>query len=192
MKVITAPAIEPVTLANVREQLGINDASDTGSDAIITRRITEARQFVENYTRRSMNTQTLEIRLDTFPERIELPAPPVISVTSVKYIDTDGVLQTISASNYVLDDYPMVPFIREAYGYSWPSHRNEPNAVRVQYSAGYGPLATDVPQIIRECIMLIVGHWMNFQPQSENGVQLSRIPFAVRDILDQYAVVRYV
>jgi uncharacterized phiE125 gp8 family phage protein len=187
MKVITGPATEPVTLAEMRTQLGITDASDTASDPTITRRIIEARQWVEGYIRRALITQTLEIRQDCFTECIKLPHPPVISITSVKYIDTDGVEQTLGSSNYVLDDYPLVPYIREAYGISWPSTRDEPNAVRVRYSAGYGS-ASDVPQLIREAIMLIVGHWMNFQPQSENGLVLARVPYAVQDMLSQYVV----
>jgi uncharacterized phiE125 gp8 family phage protein len=188
MKVITPPAIEPVTLANVREQLGINNAADTASDAVITRRIIEARQWVEGFIRRALISQTLEVRMDCFPEYIQLPHPPVISVTSVKYIDTDGTEQTMSSSDYVLDDYPLVPFIREAYGTTWPSTRDEPNAVRVRYVAGYGSNATDVPQLIREAIILIVGHWTNFQEQSENGVGLARVPYAVQDMLSQYIV----
>jgi uncharacterized phiE125 gp8 family phage protein len=188
MKVITAPATEPVSLANVREQIGITDASDTASDAIITRRIIEARQWVEGYIRRALISQTLEIRLDCFQEYIYLPCPPVSSITSVKYIDTDGTEQTVSTSDYVLDDYPLVPFIREAYDSTWPTPRDEPNAVRVRYVAGYGANATDVPQLIREAIMLIVGHWMNFQPQSENGLTIARVPYAVQDMLSQYVV----
>jgi uncharacterized phiE125 gp8 family phage protein len=187
MKVITAPATEPVTLAEMRTQLGITDASDTASDTTITRRIIEARQWVEAHIRRALITQTLEIRMDCFPEHIQLPYPPVASVTSVKYIDTDGVEQTLGTSNYVLDDYPLVPFIREAYGIAWPSVRDEPNAVRVRYVAGYGN-ASDVPATIREAIMLLVGHWMNFQPQSENGVVPARVPLAIHDILSQYVV----
>jgi uncharacterized phiE125 gp8 family phage protein len=187
MKVITAPATEPVTLAEMRTQLGITDASDTASDTTITRRIIEARQWVEAHIRRALITQTLEIRLDDFPEYIKLPYPPIVSITSVKYIDTDGVEQTLGSSNYVLDDYPLVPFIREAYGIAWPSVRDEPNAVRVRYVAGYGN-ASDVPATIREAIMLLVGHWMNFQPQSENGVVPARVPLAIHDILSQYVV----
>jgi uncharacterized phiE125 gp8 family phage protein len=187
MKVITAPATEPVTLAEMRTQLGITDASDTASDTTITRRIIEARQWVEAHIRRALITQTLEIRMDCFHEHIQLPYPPVASITSVKYIDTDGVEQTLGTSNYVLDDYPLVPFIREAYGIAWPSVRDEPNAVRVRYVAGYGN-ASDVPATIREAIMLLVGHWMNFQPQSENGVVPARVPLAIHDILSQYVV----
>jgi uncharacterized phiE125 gp8 family phage protein len=187
MKVITGPAIEPVTLAEVRTQLGITDASDTASDTTITRRIIEARQWVEAHIRRALITQTLEIRQDCFTEHIKLPHPPVVSITSVKYIDTDGTEQTLSASDYVLDDYPLVPFIREAYGTTWPTTRDEPNAVRVRYVAGYGN-ASDVPATIREAIMLLVGHWTNFQNQAENGVIMSRIPLAIHDILSQYVV----
>jgi uncharacterized phiE125 gp8 family phage protein len=192
MKVITPPATEPVTLAEMRTQLGITDATDTASDTTITRRIIEARQWVEGHIRRALITQTLEIRMDCFPEFIFLPYPPVASITSVKYINTDGTETTLGSSNYVLDDYPLVPFIREAYGISWPSVRDEPNAVRVRYVAGYG-VASSVPETIKEAIMMVVGHWMNSQGSIETAMQspllgASRIPLAVHDILSQYVV----
>ncbi len=189
MIVITAPASEPVTKAEVKAQIGIL-ASDTAQDNLIDRRIAEARAWCEQYTRRSFITQTLELRLDAFPLQIELPSPPVSAVVSVKYIDNNGDEQTVDSGNYVLDTYPTTPLVRPTYALVWPVSRNEPHAVRVRYTAGYGD--TDaVPKLIEEAIMLLVGHWMNFQPQAENGITASRVPFAIRDILDTFKVERF-
>lgn len=187
MKIITQPTVEPVTVADVKQQLGI---TDTASDVLIARRITQARQWAESYTARSFITQTLEIRRDCFYETIELEAPPAVSIVSVKYINEAGVLTPVTITDYVLDDYPLVPFIRTAYGISWPTPRSEKNAVRIQYVAGYGADGTSVPTLIREAIILIIGNWTNFQPQAENGVFMSRVPNAAKQILDIYAITR--
>ena len=196
MRVITAPTVEPITLAEVKGQLGIQ-LDDTTSDAIISRRITEARQWAEDYTGRALITQTQEIRLDAFPfnfgtvrDAIRLPFPNLLTVVHVKYIDTNGTEQTISAADYVVDTYSYVGLVRPAYGVSWPSVRTELNAVRIQYTCGYGSTAATVPALIREALMLLVGHWMNNQPQSESGIMPARVPFAVHDILNKYAIPR--
>lgn len=190
MIVISAPGTEPVTLAEVKAQIGI-PTGDTDQDTLITRRIGQARAWCEQHTRRSFITQTLELRLDSFPLEIELPAPPLLAVSSVKYIDTDGVEQTVSSGDYDVDTYNTQARVRPVWGGVWPTPRSEPNAVRVQYTAGYGPATTDVPDLIRESVLLLVGHWMNFQPQAENGLVLSRVPFSIRDILDTFKVERY-
>lgn len=181
MKVITQPLLEPVSVAEVKNQLGI---TDTRSDDVIARRIVEARKFAEEYTGRALITQTREIRWDCFVDEHELPS--ALSVVSVKYIDTDGVETTLDAVDYVLDTYAFIPYVRAAYDVTWPSVRSERNAVRIQYTAGYGPRVIDVEPLIREAILLLVGHWMNRQPQIEGGISISRIPFAVRDMLDLY------
>lgn len=183
MKVIVEPKLEPVSLAEVKAQIGIQ-ATETGLDAIITRRIVEARKWAENYTGRALITQTREIRWDRFVDEHECPS--ALTVVSLKYIDTDGVEQTLDAASYVLDTYPFIPHVRAAHGVTWPSVRPERNAVRIQYLAGYGPLSISVEPLIREAIILLVGHWMNFQAAAESGISMSRVPYAVRDLLDPY------
>jgi uncharacterized phiE125 gp8 family phage protein len=181
MKVIEPPKIEPVSLAEVKDQLGIDDAR---SDSLLSRRIVQARELVEGYTGRALLSQTREIRWDCFVERHELPS--ALTVESVKYIDTNGVEQTVSSSDYTLDTYAFIPFVQSAYDVAWPYTRREPNAVRIQFTAGYGATVESVPALIREQIILLVGHWTNRQPQLEGGITVSRIPYAIRDILDNY------
>ena len=188
MRVITAPAIEPITLTEVKAQLGI---TDTLMDTIITRRIIEARQWAEDYMQRAIITQTQEIRLDSFPtEKITLPFPNFLSIVSIKYIDQDGVETTLAASAYEVDTYSYKGSVRPIYGTSWPSARAEGNAVRVQYTCGYGATTASVPDLIREALIMLVGHWVNNQPQSESGTTIARVPYAVRDIFDKYMVHR--
>jgi uncharacterized phiE125 gp8 family phage protein len=183
MKVITGPLVEPVSLAEVKEQIGIPDV-DTVSDGLISRRIIEAREWAELYTGRALLTQTREKRWDCFVDEHECPS--ALTVVSVKYVDSDGAEQTVDSSDYVLDTYTFIPHVRAAYAFTWPSTRTERNAVRIQYTAGYGATPSTVPLLIKEAIILLVGHWTNRQPQNEGGVTLSRVPYAVRDMLDSF------
>lgn len=206
MRVITPPAVEPITLAEVKVQQGIL-TDDTVGDALITRRIKEARQFAEKYMQRAIITQTLEVQLNEFycPDEkyhirklqyrgiIKLPFPNLLSIVSVKYIDIDGVEQTMSSGDYTLDLASLVGSVRPVYGTEWPTPRDEINAVRIRYTCGYGPAATDVPEEIKEALHLIVGHMTNYQQNAESGgLTPTRIPFAARDLLDHYKVVEFV
>jgi len=180
MRVIEQPKLEPVSIAEVKTQLGIDD----GLDDIVARRIVEARKFAEEYTGRALIAQTREIRWDCFVDEHELPS--ALSVVSVKYIDTDGVLQTLTPDQYELDTYPLIPFVQASDNVTWPSTYPKRNAVRIQYTAGYGPKASDVEPLIREAMILLVGHWINNQPRIESGISISRVPFAVTDLLNHY------
>ena len=109
-KVITAVGTEPITRAEAKLHLGLDDMSGSHpDDAIIDALITGARQHAEHYTKRALAQQTVEAALDAFPDsdddRIDLPRAPVASITSVKYTDTSGTEQTISGSAYALSTY---------------------------------------------------------------------------------------
>lgn len=181
MKVIVEPKLEPVSISEVKTQLGIDDAR---SDDLIARRIKVAREHVELYTGRALLFQTREKRWDKFIDRHDLECAS--AVISIKYLDAEGVEQTMDSADYTLDTYPFIPHVRKAYGVTWPSIRSEPNAVRIQYTAGYGATASTVPATIIEAMLLYIGHLMNFQPQAENGILLTRMPWSVREKLDNY------
>lgn len=191
MRIITNPTLEPLTVAEVKSWLGVKPEQNTLDD-IIKSRIVRARQYAETYMQRALLKQTIEVRYDNFGMfPVKLPYPNLITVNTVKYIDEAGVLQTLNATNYYVDDYsPMAKISLSTTG-TWPNTKAEPNAVRVQYDAGYGTVATSIPEIIKEALFIIIGNWMNNQPQVESGVLATRVPYAARDMLDQYAVVDF-
>ena len=184
------PIQEPVTKDEIKDQIGITDEI---SDPVLLRRITEAREWAENFCQRSFITQTWDLFLDCWPADGVLPLPrgPVQSVTYVKYIDAAGVPQTISSANYKLGAGHTLPRLVPAYGLVWPSARDEIDAINVRYVAGYGVAGEDVPGPIREAIMLIVGHWVEHQPAIESGVRITRIPYAVEHLLQAYRVMSF-
>lgn len=154
-RLITAPATEPVTLAEAKLQCRIDDATD---DALITSLITAAREQCEHILQRSLITQTWEKVLDAFPcdEDIELLNPSIIAITSIKYIDKTTALEVTLASNqYSLDKDSEPGWVMPATGITWPATLDIANAVRVRYTAGYGD-ATTVPAGIKNWILLAV------------------------------------
>lgn len=191
LKLTTAPAAEPITLANVKTKLGIGTGiTDTSSDTQIGWMIPAARRWVEQRTGRALISQTWQLYLDAFPHVIKLPLGHVQSITHVKYTDANGTVQTMSTSDYQTDLVSEPARIAPAYGVTtWPIARcNTFNAVEVQFVAGYGDADSDVPNDIIEALYRIVGHWLNNQVSLEQGVTITRVPFAVEQMLYPYVL----
>lgn len=148
--ITTAPAEEPVTLTEAKAHLR-QDASD--DDTLITSLITAARMYVEEYTGRALVTQEWALGLDAFPDAFDVPMPNLQSVESVKYLDSDGTLQTLDSAKYRVDTATAPGRITTAYGESWPTARAVTGAVTVAFTAGYG-LAVAVPAVVKAAIKL--------------------------------------
>lgn len=136
--VYTEPYAEPLSLSEVKNHLRVPTA-DTTDDTLITSLIKAARQACENFQNRAYVAQTFKLVLDSFGDCTEiiLPRPPIISVDSVQYIDTNGTLQTLASTVYDDDLYSHPSRIALAYAQSWPSIRGDINSVIITYKAGY-------------------------------------------------------
>lgn len=184
-RIKTPPVEEPVTLAEVRQQIGIVQNQDTSRDAVIKGLIVSARRWIESYTRRALITQTwTQYRYD-FDDCMDLKVN-LQSVQSVKYKDVDGNWQTLATSIYYVDTVNSA--IHLAYGASWPVTYAQSNAIEIEYISGYG-LASAVPQDIKDAIKMIVGHWEVHQ-QALEAVRISTIPYAVEQLLRPYVDMR--
>jgi len=140
---VTAPASEPVSLAETKLHLRVA-ADVTAEDDLIAGLIVAARDYAETVTHRALPLQTWDLKLDGFPDDggpIWLPKAPTVSVTSVTYVAQDGTSTVWSAALYTTD-LPTGPkaragYLEPAYGQVYPSTRDVPNAVVVRFVAGY-------------------------------------------------------
>ena len=119
-----------------------------------------------------------------------LPRAPVSSITSISYIDSAGDAQTLDSSYYSIDDYDPWPSIKPAYGMTYPTHQDIHNAITVTYVAGYGSERGSVPNDIREALLIIVGNWIRYQSVNESGTLPSTVPYAAKQLLDNYRRLR--
>ena len=113
----------------------------SAEDALVTSLIQVVRQAAEERGL-ALVDQTWELALDAFPAwAIQLSKAPLKAtdpITSIKYTDTAGVLQTLDSALYAVDQRRSIPEVTPAYGQSWPSTRKVSNAVVVRFIAGYG------------------------------------------------------
>lgn len=201
LAVTTGPATEPVSTADAKTHLRV-DTSD--EDSYIDALVVAARKKVEESLQRALITTQFTMYLDAFPADIifvpnlsyhdydpavRLPRSPVQSVDAIKYIDTEGTQQTLAASKYRTDLKSLVPRITAAYAETWPTTRPVMNAVEIDFTAGYGDNATDVPEPIIHAIKIMISTWYD---QGRSGVILNgtaqSIPMTADFLLGPYRV----
>lgn len=178
LKLITSPAEEPITLAQAKNN---SSYAENDLDGLFLVWIKAARIYAENYTHRQFITSTYEMKLDKFTKVILLPKPPVQSVTSITYVDDNGVTQTWNSALYDVDIDAEPARIQPAYDQSYPSARTQMNAITVTYVAGYGDHKA-VPETIKQSIYLLVSHWLEHR-ESVTEINLNKAPFAVDALL---------
>lgn len=132
---------------------------------------------------------------------IYLPFPPLQTVDSIKYIDQDGVQQTLVSTEYKVDTASEPARIVPAYGKAWPATRNEINAVEVTFTCGYGALNTATPPVwapaavpegIKSWMKIRIGSMYEHRAEVEmvQRAKMEVMPF-VDGLLDPFRVVTY-
>lgn len=187
-RVVAPPAYEPITVAQAKLHARVDSSAE---DTLFETLITTAREYAENLTRRVYVQRTLEHMLPAFQFCIELPCPPLQSVTYVQYIDLDGVTQTVDAADYQVDTYREPGLIKPAYNTSWPSIvRADFNAVRIRYVAGYAAGSPADEEGLTENIPASLKQWMlirvaTLYGQVRTGMRIGNIVNAFpRDYVD--------
>ena len=189
IQVTTEPTVEPVSVSEAKDHLRVTSSDD---DTYIGTLIKAARQRAEGYTRRALVTQTIQYTMEAFPTEMMLPRPPVASITSINYVDSDGISQSFTDFQSDLADQAN-PKVKPSYGNSWPTARDQYGAVTVTYVAGYGggdspDTITNIPQDIRHAILLMVGTWYENREDAIVGTSTMAMPEVAKNLLHPYRV----
>jgi uncharacterized phiE125 gp8 family phage protein len=122
---------------------------------------------------------------------IVLPWAPLISINFIKYIDEQGVEQTLDPSQYKIDNFSEPARIVPVYGTTWPAARNEINAVRIEFTSGYEDIEM-IPAPVKQWILLRTGA-MYENRESDVIIQrgtVDSLPF-VNQLLAPYRVLSF-
>ncbi|MEI6317420.1 MAG: head-tail connector protein [Pseudomonadota bacterium] len=175
LDLITAPAVEPVSLDEAKAHCRVTASTD---DTYITALVKAARRMCERGTGRLLVTQTWDVVLDRFPSgpTWKLPVSPVQSITHIKYYDGAGTQQTWSSAQYQLLKSSHAPSIALLPGYSWPSVQiDRAMPIEIRCVCGYG-LAPAVPEDLKQWILVMVsGLYEKREPVQEGS--LSEVKF---------------
>ena len=181
----TAPAVEPVTLSEAKAHLRVDTADD---DTYITGLIRAAREWVEEYLDRTLVHTQWVMRFDRFPtdgtHDIELPRPPMVAsgtatAVTLSYTLEDGTTATYGTASYRVDRASTPGAVKTNYAGTWPPHREDDNSVSITWWGGYGPSGSDVPQGVKNAMLLYIHELYEKRGNAEP-------PAAAKALLDAY------
>lgn len=166
--------------------------TNTTLDPLLLNFIRTARLMAEQELHRYLVTQTLDMYLDWFPiNGMPIVLPPLQTVSAITYFDGDGVEQTLAANQYSVNAAAVPARIAPAYGVSWPSTREQMNAVKIRFIAGYGA-ASAVPACVKDWMLFKINTLWETRTQftiSTGRAALTQIPNQYIDsILDSERV----
>lgn len=156
LRLITPPTVEPVTLTEAKIFLRVDHSAE---DALITSLLLAAREKGEELSRRAFVTQTWQMILNAWPLglHITIGRPPLQSVEWIKYKNSSSAESTVDASTYYVNTstdpgevifryYPGTSLLRQG-------------AISIQFIAGYGAGASNVPERFKDAILALVAYW---------------------------------
>lgn len=163
LKLIVPPATTVISLEEAKRHVEVTHEEDNEK---ITDYIEAAQSLLEGkdgLLNRCIVPQTWRLSLDDWPESedggaFRIPLPPLISVEAIRYVDPDGVEQTLAEEAYRVDTQREPGWVSPVD--SWPAVLTTINAVTVEFVAGYqweeshptSPYPPKVKQLVREIV----------------------------------------
>lgn len=186
---VTAPTVEPFTTTEAKSHLRVTVTDD---DTLIDNLILAARNKLETDIHRALITQTWNLFLDRFPISsniaILIPKTPLQSIVSIKYVDTDGDTQTWASANYIVDSESEPGRVTPAFNKSYPITRAIIKAVTIQFKGGYGDAGSNIPQDLRQAMLMLIGHFYENREAVQAGVAVTNVPMAYKYLKTSHVV----
>jgi uncharacterized phiE125 gp8 family phage protein len=152
---LTAPAVEPLSLAEAKAFLRVEHDDD---DDVIGALIASARIHIEAQTRRALITQGWRLTRDAWPAdgRLNVTPAPLKVLTAVRVYDAGGNAAPLDLQSFVVDTAgAAIAFAPWAVAQPGRSAAG----IELDITAGYGDAASDVPEALRQAVRLLVAHW---------------------------------
>ncbi len=112
---------------------------------------------------------------------IDIPLPPLVSVTSVNYWDFNGVFQTVNPSTYNIS-LGIPGRIQPQYSLVWPISRPTIDSVQVSFVCGQGSAELNVSPNVQAAIKMLLAHWYLNREAVAQG-SYATVPMAVDALL---------
>lgn len=175
---VTDPVGDPVTLAEAKTQLRVDFADD---DTLIGELVSAATRTVEEMVGGALLSQEWALSVRYPRLRIYLPKTPVQSIDSITYYDRDETEQTANVADFHLFSDVYRAWVEPRDDKDWPDVFNRPDALTINFIAGYGA-AGDVPSNLKHAILMLLTHWYE-QRSAASGANLGEVPFAVETLV---------
>jgi len=185
LTLLSGPAVEPLDLDDVKAHLRL-DGDD--EDALLTSLIATSRSHVEAALGVALITQAWRRQDDCWPRSgvVALMTRPVQSVDRIAVRGANGAETLVAASDYTMD----LASGRLAPVFRWPEPGARLGGIEIDFTAGFGAVATDVPEPIRQALRLLVAHWYEVRSPVNIGTMATRVPDTVSELLRPFRAVR--
>jgi uncharacterized phiE125 gp8 family phage protein len=160
----------------------------TADDTLIDNLIKAATQSCEVYTNRYFLDTVVTQYADKWSDINTLYKSPVSSITHIKYYDSNDSLQTLDTSVYLVDEVSQPARIGLKPNQSFPNLADRINAIEVKYTVGYGETSSDVPEGIRQAVLITIGNWYENRQSVVTGTIATQLPLSSQYLLNQYKV----
>lgn len=189
LKRTVAPTLQVISVATFKQHARIDVDDD---DTLIAEYLEAATEYVEKYQNRCWRQATWQAAYDCFPADcvFYLSLPPLVSVTSIVYLDSAGDSQTLSTDYYTVDAISQPGRVALKFGQVWPSTYDQIGAVTITYVAGYSS-ASDVPARVKHAIRLVAAHSYENREPVNIGSITSSIPLSATEIMSEDRFVSY-
>lgn len=181
---ITAPSVEPVTAQECMDHVRETDAGQT---SYISALLSAAVEYMDGQgvLGRAMITQTWRQYLPASPGRVALLMPSVQSVTAIGYFDADNTQQAATLSDFNVFGPADRTTVEPKPNAAWPVAFERPDAIWVDFTAGYGDAASDVPDPLKHAIKMLVSHWYE-QRESTSEKLVQTVPYGFEALTEAY------
>lgn len=180
----SGPVLEPVTVAEAKAHLRIDG---TAEDTLIASLILTSRLHVEAALGLALITQSWRMLLDRWPlhKDIELPLRPLQTVDEVRVWPEVGPAAVVDEDDYLVDAASVPPRLVRT-GVVWRQPGRAANGIEIDLTVGYGTATSDVPEPIRQALLLLVSHWYERRDPIEVGAPQTMVPSPVSHLLEPY------
>lgn len=177
------PATEPVTLDELKALARIDGSEE---DTLLSSLLVAARIHIEQTFGLALINQEWSYFLNEWPASHELRVPrsPVQSVSALRVYDSRNVATTVDAADYYAVVSPRSIRLEGRSGAVWPNPGRRTNGVEIAFGAGFGAEAYEIPEPIRQAILVLAAWWFDEQIPAA-GHTLSAPP-AVLALLSPY------
>lgn len=177
--IIEQPQVEPISLDEAKVYLRVDGNHE---HALLERLIKTARRMVEDYTSRAMITQVHAV-MAPYEQAVTLPVAPFQNIAAIPQVCLGKTSERVR--NYRLDQTrPQARvFLRHNF--------TDEHMVRIEYRCGYGDHPHDVPEPLRQAVLLLVGDLYENRPADGSGKAPKHgMPAMVRSLLEPYRILR--
>lgn len=191
LRQLEAPSVALISTTDAKAHLRVDHSED---DDLIAGLVSSATGYLDadgGILGRALISQKWRMSFTSAPTSRIVPIilPRLITVDYIRYIDGDGNSQVFDSGKYEASIYGDDAFVELLSGNSWPSTGDREVVFCIDFTAGYGATAADIPKAIRQAALMLVALWYEMRMAADVS-PTSPVAFSVDRLTMPHRVAR--